>query len=102
MNAPVVAPRLRYASKVTRFANPPTKKKMGITWRNHVASHSHAVTPIALVDRMEPLSQIDHRDRPVADHHRQDAHGSQEVDVAIPGRRGSVGQVSQACRHDPS
>jgi hypothetical protein len=36
------------------FENPPTKKKIGITWRNHVISQSQDVTPIALVSRMIP------------------------------------------------
>jgi hypothetical protein len=52
--APVVAPRRRNASSAVRFENPPTKKKIGITWKNQVASHSHAVTPTALVVRITP------------------------------------------------
>ncbi len=57
MNAPVLSPRSWYASYATRFENPPTKKKIGITWRNQVASQSHDVRPIALVARMKPWSQ---------------------------------------------
>jgi hypothetical protein len=53
-NAPVVAPRRWNESSAVRFENPPTKKKIGITWKNHVASQSQAVTPTALVVRMTP------------------------------------------------
>jgi len=49
MNVQVDSPRRRKASYATRFANPPTKKKIGITWRTHVASQSPEVAPIALV-----------------------------------------------------
>jgi hypothetical protein len=36
------------------FENPPTKKKIGITWKNQVASHTQEVSPMALVSRMIP------------------------------------------------
>src|SRR5918996_735024 len=56
-NSQVESPRRRNARYVTRFENPPTKKKIGMTWRNHVAIHSHGVRPIALVEPMTPSSQ---------------------------------------------
>ncbi len=102
MNAPAVSPRAWYASKATRFANPPTKKKMGITWRNHVASQSHEVTPIALVDRIEPRSQmiIAIVQWPITTDRMLTARRKSTYRSRVDG--GSVGQLSQACRHDPS
>ncbi len=37
------------AWNVTMLENPPTKKKIGITWNAHVPSHRYEVTPTALV-----------------------------------------------------
>jgi hypothetical protein len=37
--------------------NPPTKKKIGITWKNQVASHIQAVTPTALCTPTTPSCQ---------------------------------------------
>ena len=58
---PLRAARLRYA---TKFAKPPTKKKIGMTWKTQVASHRPEVTPIALwtpmippVQKMMPMNQ---------------------------------------------
>jgi len=48
-NAPVDSPRRLNESYVTRFENPPTKKKTGMTWKNQVPAQSPAVTPTALV-----------------------------------------------------
>ena len=42
------------AWRAVRFENPPTKKKMGITWNTQVPSHIHDVTPTALVVLMTP------------------------------------------------
>src|SRR2546426_1699225 len=53
-NAHVVSPRRRNESYATKFEKPPTKKKIGITWKNQVASHIHDVTPTALVVWMIP------------------------------------------------
>ena len=44
----VPCPRRRSASRVTRLAKPPTKKKTGITWSTHVASHNHGTIPSTL------------------------------------------------------
>src|SRR5207249_11585711 len=42
-------PRRSCAWNVTKFENPPTKKKIGMTWKIHVPSHRYEVTPTALV-----------------------------------------------------
>jgi hypothetical protein len=49
MNAAVPSPRRRNASYVVRFENPPTKKKIGMTWNSHVPSQSPLERPTALL-----------------------------------------------------
>src|SRR4029453_8152649 len=42
-------PRRSCAWNVTMLENPPTKKKIGMTWNTHVPSHRYDVPPTALV-----------------------------------------------------
>jgi len=56
-NSVAPCPLRRRPSTVSRLENPPTKKKIGITWNAHVRSQSPDVTPTALVDRITPPSQ---------------------------------------------
>ena len=49
MNANVDSPRRLNERYVTRFENPPTKKKIGMTWNSHVPNHSPLERPTALV-----------------------------------------------------
>ncbi len=63
--------------------NPPTKKKIGMTWRNQVASHIQGVTPMALLLRIRPWSQanIPIVQWPITTARMLDR--AQEVDVAV-------------------
>src|SRR5439155_8461098 len=53
----VLRPRSRNARYATKFENPPTKKKIGMTWNSHVPIHRPDVTPIALCTPITPWSQ---------------------------------------------
>ena len=57
MNVHVDRPLRRAESYATRFEKPPTKKKIGMTWKTQVKSQRPGVTPIALVERITPPSQ---------------------------------------------
>ena len=86
-------PSRRYESYVTRFENPPTKKKIGMTWKIHVPNHRPEESPTALTVRIMPWSQTISRDEPVAEHHGDDARRPKEVHEPVPGGRSGRGEL---------